>query len=87
MTMCDAGLHFQLGLTVPTSGQTLLTMVTQDDPDDRGWLHATAIVRQIVGKKLGDIRLRSRSLMCAMANAPIVAAEITHNTLDFDTCL
>ena len=85
MKMRTGGLHFQLGLTVSTSGQALITIVTQEDPDDRDWSHATAIVRQIVGKKLGGMRLRSRSLMCAMANAPIVAAEITHNALDFDT--
>ena len=85
MKMRTGGLHFQLGLTVSTSGQALITIVTQEDPDDRDWSHATAIVRQIVGKKLGGMRLRSRSLRCAMANAPIVAAEITHNTFDFDT--
>jgi hypothetical protein len=83
--MRDAGLHFQLGLTVPTSGLTLITMVTQEDPDDHDWSHAAAIVCQIVSKKLGAIRLRSWSLMFATANAPIVAAEITRNTLDFDT--
>ena len=83
--MREAGLHFQLGLTVPTSGLTLITMVTQEDPGDRDWSHAAAIVCQTVSKKLGAIQLRSQSLMCAMANAPIVAAEITHNALDFDT--
>ena len=34
-------------------------MVTPDDPSDDDWSHATAIVRQIVAKRLGGIRLRS----------------------------
>ena len=60
-------------------------MVTPVDPSDDEWSHATAIVRQIVAKRLGGIRLRSRPLTCAMANTPMSASEITHNALKFDT--
>ena len=83
--MRDVHLDYPVGLTVPISGEALITMVTPVDPSDDDWSHATAIVRQIVAKRLGGIRLRSRPLTCAMANAPMNAAEITRNALEFDT--
>ncbi len=85
VAMRAANLHYPIGLTVPTSGEALVTMVTPVDPTDDDWSHATAIVRQIVSKRLGGIRLRSRPLTCAMANAPMNAAEITRKALEFDT--
>ena len=85
VAMRAANLHYPIGLTVPISGEALVTMVTPVDPSDDDWSHATAIVRQIVSRRLGGIRLRSRPLTCAMANAPMNAAERTRNILDFDT--
>ena len=85
VAMRAANLHYPIGLTVPISGEALVTMVTPVDPSDDDWSHATAIVRQIVSRRLGGIRLRSRPLTCAMANAPMNAAEITRNALEFDT--
>jgi hypothetical protein len=85
LAMRDANLDYPVGLTVPISGAALITMVTPDDPSDDEWSHITAIVRQIVAKRLGGIRLRSRPLKCAMANAPMSASEITHNALKSDT--
>ena len=85
IAMRAANMNYPIGLAVPTSGEALITMVTPVDPSDDDWSHATAIVRQIVAKRLGGIRLRSRPLTCAMANAPMNAAEITRNTLEFDT--
>ena len=85
VAMRNARLQFPLGLTVPNSGYAIVTMVTPDDPSDDDWSHATTIVCQLVGKKLGGIDLRSRPLPCAMVNATINAAEITPNALAFDT--
>jgi hypothetical protein len=79
-----ANLHYPIGLTVPLSGEALVTMVTPGDPSDDDWSHATAIVRQIVSRRLGGKRLQSRPLTCAMANAPMIAADITSNALEFD---
>ena len=85
VAMRAANLHYPIGLTVPISGEALVTMVTPVDPSDDDWSHTTAIVRQIVSRRLGGIRLRSRPLTCAMANTPINTAEITRNELEFDT--
>ena len=85
VAMRAANLHYPIGLTVPHSGEAFVTMVTPVDPSDDDWSHATAIVRQIVSRRLGGIRLRNRPLTCAMANAPMNAAEITRNALGFDT--
>jgi hypothetical protein len=83
--MREAQLNYPIGLTVPISGEALIAMVTLVDPSDEDWSHATAIVRRIVAKRLDDIRLRSRPLSCAMANAPMNASELTNNMLGFDT--
>ena len=83
--LLKANLTFPIGLTTPSSGRAFLTIVTQNDPSDEEWAQASQIVRQIVSKKLGGIRLRSRLLPCTMVNAPISAAEISANTLAFDT--
>jgi hypothetical protein len=85
ISMREARLDYPVGLAVPISGEALVTMVTRVDPSDDDWSRATAIVCQIVAKRLGGIRLRSRPLTCAMANAPINAAEIARNALEFDT--
>ena len=85
VAMRAANLHYPIGLTVPHSGEAFVTMVTPVDPSDDDWSHATAIVRQIVSRRLGGIRLWNRPLTCAMANAPMNAAEITRNALEFDT--
>jgi hypothetical protein len=83
--MRDAHLDFPVGLTTPSSGFALATIVTTLDPSDDDWSSATAIVRQIVSRKLGGLRLRSRHLPCVMANATMTAADITPNSLGFDT--
>ena len=46
LAMRDANLDYPVGLTVPISGEALITMVTPVDPSDDDWSHATAIVRQ-----------------------------------------
>jgi hypothetical protein len=83
--LLEANLTFPIGLTTPSSGRAFLTIVTQNDPSDEEWAKASEIVRRIVSKKLDGIELSSRSLPCTMVNAPISAAEISPNTLAFDT--
>jgi hypothetical protein len=83
--LLEAKLTFPIGLTTPSSGRAFLTIVTQNDPSDEEWAQASEIVRTIVSKKLGGPELCSRSIPCTMVNAPIRAAEISPNTLAFDT--
>jgi hypothetical protein len=83
--LLETNLTFPIGLTTPSSGRAFLTIVTQNDPSDEEWAKPSEIVRRIVSKKLDGIELSSRSLPCTMVNAPISAAEISPNTLAFDT--
>ena len=76
----DAHLDFPVYLTVPTSGDLLATMACPLDPSDSNWSHASAIVCRIIGRRLGDARLRGRSLHCAVANATIGATEVMADT-------
>jgi hypothetical protein len=77
MTMRDAGLNFPVFLTVRDSGDSLATIATPLDPSDDDWSRAAAIVCQIIEKKVGSGKLRSRELLCAVANAaPMSAAEV-----------
>jgi hypothetical protein len=70
-------LRFPVYLTVPNSGDSLATMACPLDPSDTEWSQASAIVCRIIGKRLGDARLRSRALVCANANDTIAAADVT----------
>ena len=72
----DAHLDFPVFLTVPNSGDSLATMACPLDPSD-----ATGHMLQpssvgIIGKRLGDVRLRGRALHCAVANATMGAADV-----------
>jgi hypothetical protein len=79
MVMRDAGLSFPVFLTVRDSGDSLATMATPLDPSDQDWQRASAIVCQIMERKIGgDAKLRGWGLVCAVANAaPMSAAEVT----------
>jgi hypothetical protein len=72
----DVHLNFPVFLTVPNSGDSLATMACPLDPSDSDWFHASAIVCRIIGQRLGDARLRGRSLHCAVANATIAVADV-----------
>ncbi len=76
----EAHLDFPVFLTVPTSGESLATMACPLDPSDGDWSHASAIVCRIIGRRLGDVRLRGRSLHCAVANATMGAADVMADT-------
>ena len=73
----NAHLDFPVFLTVPNSGHSVATVACPLDPSDTEWSLATAIVCRIIGQRLGDVRLRGRSLHCAVANAQMGAAEVT----------
>lgn len=64
----DAGLNFPVFLTVPYSGDALATIGCQHDPSDADWSQALALVCGINEKRLDGVRLRSRRLVCAIAN-------------------
>ena len=51
--MRDAHLNFPVGLTTPSSGFSIVTVVTPIDPSEDDWVQATAIVRQIVSEQIG----------------------------------
>ena len=73
----EAQLNFPVYVTVSGSGTSLVTLACALDPLDKEWTAATKIACRIIGQRLGDIRLRGRSIPCAVANAPMVVAEVT----------
>jgi hypothetical protein len=77
MTMRDAGLHFPVYITLRDSGDSLATIATPLDPSDDDWQNAVDIVCRIVGNKVRCDRLIGRELTCAVANGPMIAAEVT----------
>ena len=72
-----ASLDYEIFLTVPNSGKAIANVATPNDPNDDDWSEVSAIACRIIGKRLGDIRLRGRPLSCAMATSRISAAEVT----------
>ena len=82
MAMRDVGLTFPIYITVRNSGgNSLATIATPLDPSDNDWQRASAIVCQIIERKIGVGGLRSRELFCAVANmAPMNASEVMADT-------
>jgi hypothetical protein len=76
----EAHLDFPVYLTVLNSGDSVATMACPIDPSDSDWSHASAIVCRIIGRRLGNVRLRGRALHCAVANATISATEVMADT-------
>jgi hypothetical protein len=72
----NAQLDFPVYVAIPNSGQSVATVATPLDPSDTQWSQATAIVRRIIGRQLGDVRLRGRPLHCAVANGTIAVADV-----------
>ena len=78
MALRDVGITFPVFITARNSGDSLATIATPLDPSDHDWERAAAIVCQIIGKRIGDVGLRSRELLCAVANSPpMIAADVT----------
>jgi hypothetical protein len=72
-----AGLTYPIYLCVPTTGDVLVTFACPLDPTDGEWDLITQIVREIVGKEIGSMRLTARPLSCAMAGTTMAAADVT----------
>jgi hypothetical protein len=75
----EAGLDFPVLLTVPGSGNSLVTLACALDPSEEEWSQAMVIVCDIIGQRLGDIRLCGRSIPCAVANTAMVVADVAPN--------
>jgi hypothetical protein len=73
----EAGLTFPVFLTVPRSGDAIVTMATPLDPSDNEWSQVTKIVCSTVSERLNGLKLRGREMICAMANTTMVAADLT----------
>jgi len=77
MIMRDEGLRFPVYITVRNSGDSLATIATTLDPTDAEWSRASAIVCEVIEKRIGGGKLRGREMPCAVANAaPISVAEV-----------
>ena len=76
MALRDAGLHFPIFITLPTSGNTLATLATPLDPCDDDWQEASDIACGIIQRRLGCGALCGRTMACAVANGTISATEV-----------
>jgi hypothetical protein len=65
----EANLNYPVYLSVPMSGHAIITLFTHLDPPDEHWDRISDIIRQILSARLGGMRLRSRNLICAVADA------------------
>ena len=72
-----AGLSSTIFLTVPCSGDAMLTMASPLDPSDDEWADVVEIVCKTLSERLNGLKLRSRDMTCAMANAAMSASDLT----------
>jgi hypothetical protein len=75
-TTRDAGLGYPIGLTVPSSGDAVMTILTTDDPSDQDWSRVTKIACEVLSRKLGDVPLRCRPLPCAITGTKADAGDL-----------
>jgi len=68
MALRDANLRFPVYITVPSSGDSLVSIATPLDASDDNWERATAIACEVIGRWLGVEKLRSRPMICAIAD-------------------
>ena len=64
-------------LVVPSSGDSLVSMMTPLDPSDDVWSRVGTIVQDIVSSRLDGVVLRVAEMPCTTAEAAMGAAEIT----------
>jgi hypothetical protein len=74
--MRKAGLSDPVFLTVPNTGQALMTMATPVDPNLGDWNRITKIICVIISDRLDGIALRSQELPCAMASSTMNTADV-----------
>jgi hypothetical protein len=76
MALRDAGLHFPIFITLPTSGNAIATFATPLDPSTDDWREASDIACEIISRRIGCGSLCGRTMTCAVANATISATEV-----------
>jgi hypothetical protein len=69
-----ANTHASISIVVP-SRYALATIVSLDDVPSHEWSRMSAIVREIVGKRLGKTGLRAKPLAHSMAIATVETAD------------
>lgn len=74
--MREAGLTDPVFLTVPNSGQALMTMATPVDPSLGDWNRITKLICVIVSDRLDGIALRSTALPVGIMNTTMNAADV-----------
>ena len=77
--MREAGLTYPVFMTVPSSGNAIMTMATPVDQSNDGcdeWPQITAIIQKILSDRLDGVALWSHELPCAMVNTPMNAADV-----------
>jgi hypothetical protein len=71
------GLSSAIFLTVPNSGDAVVSMATPLDPSDEDWSHIVEIVCGTVSERLNGLKLRSQDMICGAVNAKMGAADVT----------
>ena len=77
--MRAADLTYPVFMTVPSSGDAIMTFATPVDGGNVGndeWPKISAIIQEIISDHLDGIALRGQALPCAMVNAKMNAADI-----------
>jgi hypothetical protein len=74
--LVTAGLVYPIYISIPFSGFAYATFACPVDPTDSEWDRITAIVVDVIGKRIEVDRLVSHSLSCAMAGTTMGSAEV-----------
>jgi hypothetical protein len=72
----DAHLSIPLFFCVPTSGDSLLTYATPNDPANDEWERVQDIVSTIISRTVGIAKLRSSPLSCIAVGMRIGAVDL-----------
>jgi hypothetical protein len=76
--MLQVGLNFPVYLSVPNSGEALISFITSEHPPFREWEEVTAILSRLISSRLSGANLRSVDRAWAVVNSkPASAADVT----------
>jgi hypothetical protein len=81
--LVKAGLAYPIYISIPSNGFAYATFACPVDPTDSEWDRITAIVVDVIGKRIGVDRLVSHSLSCAMAGTTMGSAEVIGTDASF----
>jgi hypothetical protein len=79
--LANANIRIPIFFSVPSSGGSLLTFATPVDPTEYDWDAATALICEIVGRKVGIEHLYSRHIPCVAAGLALDAADVSVATV------